>query len=232
MQLALIGYGKMGQSIYQTALSRGHQVIGKFNTKDALDNDVLRNAVCIDFTSPKAFRANYKIIADHCKAIVVGTTGWEDIQPEVLDYFRDKKKTLIYASNFSVGANIYFKTIKVATKLFAVFGEYDPYVIEMHHREKKDAPSGTAKTIVAILQQIFNKKVIPVSVRSGWIRGVHEVGYESVADKVTIKHEAYTRDGFAAGAVLAAEWIDNVSGVWNFQDLLETKFQQVLKCND
>ncbi|CAL7959296.1 4-hydroxy-tetrahydrodipicolinate reductase [Gammaproteobacteria bacterium] len=232
MQLALIGYGKMGQSIYKAALTRGHQVVGKFNTKNALDSAILHDAVCIDFTSPKAFRANYQTIADNCRAMVIGTTGWEDIQQEVLAYFVRQKKTLIYASNFSIGANIYFEIIKTAAKLFAGFGEYDPYVIEMHHREKKDMPSGTAKTVVDILQPVFNKKINPVSVRSGWIRGIHEVGYESMVDKVVIKHEAYTRDGFAVGAVLAAEWTDNITGVWNFQDLLATKFREILKCDN
>ncbi len=229
MELTLIGYGKMGHAVHDAAVKRHHQITTKFDTKNTLHNIALQNAVCIDFTNPQAFRTNYKLIADKCKAAIVGTTGWEDIREEVFDYFGKHNKTLIYASNFSVGANIYFKIIKVASKLLAGFEGYDPYILEMHHREKKDQPSGTAKTLAYILQKTFNKKIQPTSVRSGWIKGIHEVNYESMVDKISIKHEAYTRDGFAIGAILAAEWTEHTNGIWNFQDLLATKFRELLK---
>jgi len=229
MDIALIGYGKMGRAIYNAAVDRRHKIIEKFDTTNTLNSAALQDTVCIDFTNPLAFRTNYKLIADNCKAAIVGTTGWEDIRKEVFDYFTKHKKTLIYAGNFSIGANIYFKIIKIASKLLAGFEGYDPYVVEMHHREKKDQPSGTAKIIADILHQDFNKIVHPASIRSGWIKGVHEVGYESMVDKISIKHEAYTRDGFAVGAILAAEWVENVKGIWSFQDLLATKFQEILK---
>ena len=229
MELTLIGYGKMGRAVHKAALDRHHKIIEKFDTKTAFNSTALQNTICIDFTNPTAFRANYQLIADNCKAAVIGTTGWEDIRQEVFNYFTKHKKTLIYASNFSIGANIYFKIIRIASKLLAGFENYDPYILEMHHREKKDQPSGTAKTIADILHQSFNKTVHPASIRSGWIKGVHEVGYESKMDKISIKHEAYTRDSFAIGAVLAAEWAENVKGIWSFQDLLTTKFQELLK---
>ncbi len=229
MELTLIGYGKMGRAIHDAAVKGQHQITNKLNTKNPLHQAVLQDAVCIDFTNPVAFRANYQLIADNCKAAIVGTTGWEDIRKEVFAYFTEHKKTLIYSSNFSIGANIYFEIVKVATKLLANFASYDPYVLEMHHREKKDHPSGTAKIIANILEQEFNKKIDPVAVRSGWIKGVHEVSYESMVDRISIKHEAYTRDGFAAGAILAAEWSSHVKGIWSFQDLLATKFQEILR---
>ncbi len=229
MELTLIGYGKMGLSVHDAALKRHHQITGKFDTKSTPHNSSLQNTVCIDFTNAQAFRANYKLIAEQCKAAVIGTTGWEEIREEVFDYFGKHQKTLIYSSNFSIGANIYFKIINLASKLLAGFEGYDPYILEMHHREKKDQPSGTAKALADILQKTFNKQVQPSSVRSGWIKGVHEVSYESMIDKISIRHEAYTRDGFAVGAILAAEWTGNVNGIWNFQDLLATKFQELLK---
>jgi 4-hydroxy-tetrahydrodipicolinate reductase len=229
MELTLIGYGKMGSAVYNAAIDRHHKIIEKFDTKNTLHNGVaLQNTICIDFTNPQAFRANYKLIADKCKAAVIGTTGWEDIRKEVFACFTEHKKTLIYSSNFSIGANIYFEIIKTATKLLAGFEGYDPYVLEMHHKEKKDQPSGTAKVITDILYQAFGKKICPVSIRSGWIKGIHEIGYESMVDKISIKHEAYTRDGFAVGAILAAEWVSHTKGVWNFQDLLATRFQEIL----
>lgn len=229
MELTLVGYGKMGRAVHHVATSRRHNIIEKFNTKNIFKSSAWQNTVCIDFTNPIAFRTNYQIIADNCKAAVVGTTGWEDFRKEVFSYFTAQNKTLIYAANFSLGVNIYFKIIKIASKFLAEFEGYDPYILEMHHQEKKDQPSGTAKTLTDILHQTFNKTVLPASVRSGWIKGVHEVGYESKIDKILIKHEAYSRDGFALGAILAAEWSKNVQGIFSFQDLLATKFQEVLK---
>ncbi len=226
MELTLIGYGKMGQMIHNLAIAHKHQITDKFNSKNSLNPDVIKDTICIDFTNAKAFASNYKIIADNCQAAVIGTTGWDEIKQDVFDYFNQRQKTLVFGSNFSLGANIYFTILKNASKLLAEVGGYDPYLLEMHHHEKKDAPSGTAKSIANILQAGFKKKVNPVSVRSGWIRGVHEVGYESQVDKIVIKHEAYTRDGFASGALLAAEWSATVKGVWNFQDLLANKLQR------
>lgn len=229
MEIVLIGYGKMGHALHDLALKRGHKVIDKLSSKNVLPNSTApQHAVAIDFTNPHAFRANYQLIANSYQAAVVGTTGWEEIQTEVVAYFTQHKKTLIYSSNFALGANIYFKIIQVASKLLAGFPGYDPYLVEMHHHEKKDQPSGTAKLLAGILHQVFKKTVSPAVVRSGWIKGVHEVGYESMVDKITIKHEAYNRDGFALGAMLAAEWTENIQGVWNFQDLLATKFQELL----
>jgi len=229
MDIALIGYGKMGRAIHDAALTRNHKIISKITAKKPINQDLLKEAVCIDFTNSQAFHNNYKVIADNCKAAVVGTTGWENIKEEVIDYFKKSNKTLIYASNFSIGANILFQLTKTASKLLAGFKGYDPYLIDMHHKEKKDRPSGTAKTLATILEEAFDQKIDTASIRSGWIRGVHEVGFESMKDKISIKHEAYSRDIFADGAILAAEWTREISGIWEFQDLLKTKFAEILK---
>jgi 4-hydroxy-tetrahydrodipicolinate reductase len=220
MDITIIGYGKMGKEIEKIALDHCHRVVAKIDDGKSLQELASDQAIAIDFTQPEAFKANYKILADKFKTVIVGTTGWDDIRPEVINYFKSKNKTLIYASNFSIGVNIFFKSVNYAAKLLAKFN-YDPYIIEMHHNQKLDAPSGTAKTIENILAAEFPKKVKAVSVRSGQIKGIHEVGFESEVDKITIKHEAYTRCGFAQGAIQAAEWSENITGIWDFKDLLE-----------
>lgn len=227
MNLTLIGYGKMGKAIHDLAKQRPRFVINMVENENRLgDGKVLQDTICIDFTNPQAFRRQYKTIAKHCSAAVIGTTGWEEIRQEVCDYFKDYGKTLIYANNFSIGANIYFEIVDYASRLLAETSSYEPYILEMHHREKKDQPSGTAKVLAGILQGAFNKIISPVSVRCGYIKGIHEIGYESENDKIVIKHEAYSRDGFAAGVLLAAEWAGSVRGIWSFQELLVEKLRQ------
>ncbi len=223
MNLILVGYGKMGKAIHELAQKQGCNVIATIDSRGIVDEKILRNAICIDFSNAAAFEKNYKLIADNCSAAVVGTTGWQDSRREICDYFLRQGKTLIYADNFSIGANIHFAIVDYASKLLAKSMAYDPYLLELHHREKKDRPSGTAKALMELLGGIFKKEIFPASLRSGWIRGVHEVGYESVVDKITIRHEAYARDGFATGALWAAEWSGNTPGVWNFRDLLLKK---------
>ena len=223
MKLTLIGYGKMGKEIEKLALAVGYEVVNCFDEKTSLTGELLADTVCLDFTNAWAFGKNFKLIADHCLAAVVGTTGWEDIEQEVFDNFLKNRKTLVYASNFSIGANIYFSVVERAAKLNAYFGEeYEPYIVEMHHCGKLDRPSGTAKELSKIINSYSKKSVIePLSIRCGSIRGIHEVGFESIADKVTIRHEAYSREGFARGALLAAKAALENRGVFKFRDLID-----------
>lgn len=229
MKIVISGYGKMGREIEAAAKSRGCECVSKPDTSEELANAVFPDAVCIDFTVPDAFRKNYKTIADNFKAAVVGTTGWYDILGEVKEYFAKKNKTLIYATNFSIGVNIFFKLNELAAKLASGLADYDPYIIEFHHTQKLDAPSGTAKTIGNILKEVLGKEIDIQSVRSGKIPGIHETGFESEVDRITLRHEAFSRKGFAEGAVTAAEWAENLSGVFEFKDLLEEKFKNTLK---
>jgi 4-hydroxy-tetrahydrodipicolinate reductase len=177
-------------------------------------------SIAIDFSEPNAFRANYKLISEKFRAAVVGTTGWDDIKENVIRCFREKNKSFVYASNFSVGVNILFDLIEKSSDMLSKVENYDPYVLEMHHKEKKDSPSGTAVTIREIIRNYFKKDVSVASVRSGNIKGMHEVGYESSIDKISIKHEAYSREGFALGAVMAAEWLHEKAGIYSFRELL------------
>jgi 4-hydroxy-tetrahydrodipicolinate reductase len=214
----------MGKEVEQIALQRKHKIIAKYDVKDHLDTIPQSNCVCIDFTTPDAFINNYKILADKFKAVVVGTTGWNHVQNEVVTYFKERNKTLIYASNFSIGVNVFFEAIKTTAALLGNIG-YEPYILEMHHKEKKDAPSGTAKTISKILDTQCKQNIQPVSIRCGKIRGIHEVGFESDADKIYLRHEAYSRTGFAEGAVMAAKLANEITGVWDFHDLLMQKMR-------
>lgn len=224
MELTIIGYGKMGQEIEKAALDRGHKIYAKIDDSKNLEALPANKSVAIDFSQPDAFSANYKTLAQKFPAVIVGTTGWDDIRAEVTNCFNNNKTTLIYASNFSLGVNVFFKLIDSAAKLLASFN-YDPYILEMHHTHKKDAPSGTAKTLEQIIAAKANKNIKAVSIRSGQIKGIHEVGFESEADKIILKHEAYSRSGFAHGAILAAEWSATVSGVWDFKNLLEKQWE-------
>lgn len=229
MQLVLIGYGKMGKAVEKAAKDRHHEIVAVYKDRASIEKISPSEHVCIDFTSPQAFRENYKFLAEKFKASVVGTTGWDNIQEEVFGYFKSQHKTLIYGSNFSLGINIFAQLTKLASMLLAGLGGYDPYLIEMHHRQKKDAPSGTAKMLDAIIRKSFGKSADPISVRCGNIKGAHEIGYESEVDRIVLKHEAYSRKGFADGAILAAELSESVAGIWNFKELLENKFKEILQ---
>ena len=223
MDIYIIGYGKMGKEVEKILTSRNHTIAGKLDEGDDIGS--ASGGICIDFTTPDAFRKNYKAIADNFAGAVVGTTGWNDIREEVTGYFKEKGKKLVYASNFSIGVNIYFDALQRISELTSQSGGYNPYIIELHHSEKKDAPSGTAKTMESIMEEYYKEHITPVSVRSGNIKGIHEAGFDSDADRITIKHEAHSREGFALGAVMAAEWLNDEEGVWDFRDLLNKKLK-------
>lgn len=226
MDITIVGYGKMGKEIERTAKDRGHNVIAKIDDTSHLQQLPDHQEIAVDFTQADALQKNYQILANKFKTVIIGTTGWDDLKNEVFDYFKKQNKTLIYASNFSIGVNIFFKTIATAAKFLAKFN-YDPYLLEMHHNQKKDMPSGTAKSIEQILANEYAKKIKAVSIRSGQIKGIHEVGFESEDDKITIKHEAYSRCGFARGAIQAAEWSKDITGIWDFKDLLEKHMENL-----
>lgn len=228
MDIVISGYGKMGKEVEAVVKSRGGKCIAVFTDTGTLKSKSFENIVCVDFTTPEAFKNNYKHICDNFKAAVVGTTGWLDIKDDVLDYFKSKNKTLIYATNFSIGVNIFFKITELSSKLINGLANYDPYILEMHHKQKLDAPSGTAKSLEKIVEDSFNKRIQAQSVRSGYIKGIHEVGFESEVDRITLNHEAYSRRGFAEGAVTAAEWAEDIKGVFEFKDLLEEKFKNII----
>ncbi|MCB0725710.1 MAG: 4-hydroxy-tetrahydrodipicolinate reductase [Ignavibacteriae bacterium] len=225
MDIYIIGYGKMGKEVEKILTSRNHSAAGTLDIGDDINSADAGYSICIDFTTPDAFKNNYKTIADKFAGAVVGTTGWNDIKDEVTGYFKEKGKSLVYASNFSVGVNIFFDALERLSSLTSQAGGYNPYVVELHHSEKKDAPSGTAKTMESIIEEYYKESINIASVRSGNIKGIHEAGFDSNADRITLKHEALSREGFALGAVMAAEWLTEEPGVWNFRELLNKKLK-------
>lgn len=218
MKIVISGYGKMGHMIESILIDKGIDYIPTENVAE-IDMETAKQCVCIDFTTPDAFRSNYRLLADRFGAVVVGTTGWNDIKDEVLQYFRNSGTTMIYASNFSLGVNVTFAIVAKASALLADAG-YDPYIVEMHHKHKLDAPSGTAKSLAQIVDNAMGGSTQVQSVRCGEIAGIHTVGFEGLNDRITITHESFSRKGFAQGAVQAAIMTEKITGVHEFKDII------------
>lgn len=247
MKIALIGYGKMGQIIERFAIERGHEVVLKISyTKNLEDLTVanLRKAdIAIDFSTPDAAIKNIYACFDANVPLVVGTTGWygqlQDIKNECLS----RNNTLLYGSNFSIGVNLFFHLNAVLAKMMNNYPAYDVQVEEIHHTQKLDSPSGTAMTIAeGIIDQLDRKtewineldgqvqpeilkadQLLIASQRIENIPGTHTVIYSSEVDEIEIKHTAHNRAGFALGAVIAAEWLQDKQGFYNISDIFNFK---------
>ena len=206
----------MGKMIEKIVLSRNLDYAGWSEAITETDPELAKECVCIDFTTPAAFRANYRFLAENFKAVVVGTTGWMDIKDEVIAYFEKCGTPMIWASNFSIGVNVFFAVTEHISKLLGNAGGYSPYMVEMHHCHKLDAPSGTARSLADIVDCNMNIQ----SVRCGEIPGIHTIGFEGLNDRITMTHEAFSREGFAAGAVAAALKTEGLTGVHEFKTLL------------
>jgi 4-hydroxy-tetrahydrodipicolinate reductase len=158
--------------------------------------------------------------------MVVGTTGWYERIDEARLLVTENETGLVYGSNFSIGVNLMFRLTRQAAQQFSRFAEYDPFIEEAHHKFKKDAPSGTALSLKSILEEVYNREVPTASTRAGYIPGVHTVGFDSEADTLTITHNARSRAGFAAGAIVAARWIAGRRGFYDFSQVIEEIFKQ------
>lgn len=185
----------------------------------SVDDALASGCVCIDFTTPDAFRANYPEIARKFKAAVVGTTGWYDIREDVFEAFRSRGKTLVWASNFSIGVNAFFAAVQRACEVLKGQG-YTPSVEEIHHIHKLDAPSGTAKSIGRIIEDTLGVAPKIGSKRMGEVPGTHTAEFTSGVDRLSFTHEAFSRKGFADGAVYAAVLADGAEGIYEFKDLI------------
>ncbi|MBO7396544.1 MAG: 4-hydroxy-tetrahydrodipicolinate reductase [Bacteroidales bacterium] len=203
IQVVISGYGKMGHRVEAELSRRGIPLVAASEDICAVDPEVAAKSVCIDFTTPEAFRANYPVIARNFKAAVVGTTGWNDISGEVFEAFRKAGKPLVYTANFSLGVNALYAALKKASALLNGAG-YKASVEEVHHVHKLDAPSGTAKTLEAIVKEGLEEEPKMSAIRVGEVPGIHSVTLESAFDRLVFTHEAFSRDGFAVGAVVAA----------------------------
>ena len=209
----------MGKMIEKIIMSRGLEYAGWSEAVTETDPALAKECVCIDFATPAAFRANYRFLAENFKAVVIGTTGWMDFKDEVVAYFEKCGTPMIWATNFSVGVNVMFAVTDYMSRLLGQFGGYSPYMIEMHHCHKLDAPSGTAKTLAEIVDANMGVRTDIQSVRCGEIPGTHTIGYEGMNDRITLSHEAFSREGFAAGAVEAALRTEGLTGVHEFKEL-------------
>ena len=230
MNIAIIGYGKMGKEIEKLAKLKKISVISTIDPGNSgakykeINEASMKNVdVCIDFSVPKAVAGNVRRISSFRKNIAIGTTGWNDGIDEVKEIVKKTNIGLIYASNFSVGVNVFFRILENASKIISRIEGYDVYGYELHHNKKIDAPSGTAKTIEGILSKNLDKKqkINFASVRSGFIPGTHVVGFDSSADTIELKHVARNREGFALGAIMAAEWIKNKKGFYSINDMMD-----------
>ena len=219
LKVIISGYGRMGHMIEKELQKRGIELVEASEDITATDPAVAKECVCVDFTTPDAFRANYPFIAKHFKAAVVGTTGWNDIEPQVFKAFEEAGTPLIYASNFSLGVNAQFAAIRKASALLKGAG-YTPSIEEIHHIHKLDAPSGTAKSLAALVEEGLGVTPEISSIREGEVPGIHTVTFESACDGLTFRHEAYSREGLAVGAVMAVTITEGLKGVHAFGELL------------
>lgn len=236
MKIALIGYGKMGHEIEKIALNRGHEVVCTIdiNEDDKFESPEFKSAdVAIEFTSPQSAYNNYKRAFAANVPVVSGTTGWLEHIDEIKKECTDNGKTFFYASNFSLGVNLFFALNKKLAKMMNQFKDYDVRMEETHHIHKLDAPSGTAITLAeGVLENIDAKKewtldeaksesdLLITSFRKGEVPGIHTVIYESEVDSIQITHDAKSRQGFALGAVMAAEFTNGKKGFLGMEDML------------
>ena len=219
MKVIISGYGKMGHMIEKELKARGIELVEASENIAATDTAIAKECVCIDFTTPDAIKANYRFIAQNFKAAVIGTTGWHDIENDVKKAFEDAGTPMIYASNFSLGVNALFAAVKKVCGMLKDNG-YKPEIEEVHHIHKLDAPSGTAITIGKLIEDSLGEKPEIRSVREGEVPGIHTVTLDSSVDKITLRHEAYSREGLAKGAVVAALMTEGLKGVHEFSSLL------------
>lgn len=227
MKIAIIGYGRMGKMVEQAAQARGHEIVAKFDVDNNVNGAGLTKEslagveVAIDFSVPDAVLPNIQKLLALGVPTVVGATGWYDKLEEVKALVAAHDGALVWGANFSIGVNLFFKVIRYASDLFARFEQYDPFIVEQHHKFKLDAPSGTAFVLERLMRESYGERTPKsLSIRAGHAPGMHEVGFDSEADHLSFSHTARSRQGFAVGAVVAAEMIVGRKGCLEFPELL------------
>ncbi len=233
MKIALLGYGRMGKEIEKIALQRGHNIVIKSEGEE--HHDIKEADIAIDFSVPDAAYQNIANCLNNNIPVVSGTTGWLERYEEAVDLCNEKKGAFIYASNFSLGVTIFFELNKNLAKMMSTLEQYKVSVEEIHHTKKLDTPSGTAITLAEgiidnskmknwALEKKVSSDTIPINaIRTPNVPGTHTITYQSEVDTIDIKHTAHNRQGFALGAVVAAEWLVNKTGVYTMNDVLNIK---------
>ncbi|MGO9274508.1 MAG: 4-hydroxy-tetrahydrodipicolinate reductase [Terriglobia bacterium] len=227
LSLALLGYGKMGRAIADLGPARGFQVrltLDEYSNADGagINAQAFEGVdVAIDFTAPTEVVGNVRRVAALGRNLVVGTTGWFDRLDEVRRIVEQAGVGMVYAANFSIGVQLFYRVARAAAEAFRAFPMYSPFVTEAHHQFKKDAPSGTALELKRQVAPLCAGREIPVaSIRAGYFPGTHELGFDSEADTVILRHTARSRQGFAEGALYAARWVAGKKGFFSFADIL------------
>lgn len=230
MKIALLGYGKMGKTIEQIAVARGHEIVLKIDNAET-SYDITIADVAIEFSTPNSAFANISNSLTHKVPVVAGTTGWLSQYNEAVALCKAQQTAFLYASNFSIGVNVFFALNKTLAKLMSGLKEYEVAIEEIHHTQKLDAPSGTAITLAEgiiaetdktgwHLDTAAENEIPIVAKRIDNTPGTHIITYSSEVDTIEIKHTAHNRNGFALGAVMAAEWIVGKQGVFTMSDVL------------
>lgn len=229
MNILLLGYGKMGRTIEQTAIDRGHVIAGRIDLHNRADLDTFTGVdVAIEFSSPESAVENLFLCFERGWPVVCGTTGWLHERERVEKQCAATAGGFFYASNYSIGVNLFFKLNRTLARFMRNYPSYGVSMTEIHHTEKKDAPSGTAITLAEGIRDEGIRQdgatetgLMPIeSVREGIVPGTHTVRYESDVDRIEISHVAHSRQGFALGAVIAAEWMAGRQGIFGMDDLL------------
>ncbi|CAM1372596.1 4-hydroxy-tetrahydrodipicolinate reductase [Tenacibaculum xiamenense] len=230
MKIALLGYGRMGKEIEKIALQRGHEIVIRYSGEE--EYNITDADVAIDFSIPTVAYDNITNCLKNNVPVVSGTTGWLDKYDEVVDLCKTNKGAFIYASNFSLGVNIFFELNKQLAKMMKNLDQYKTTIEEIHHTKKLDAPSGTAITLAeGIIDNSLksswtldgdteNNNIPITAVRTPDVPGTHTISYDSIVDSIDIKHTAHNRQGFALGAVIASEWLADKTGVFSMADVL------------
>lgn len=230
MKIALLGYGKMGKMIEQIAISRGHEIVAKVD-ESTQDFDIKTADVAIDFSIPSVAFKNISLCLENNVPVISGTTGWLNNYDKAVELCNKNNGAFIYASNFSLGVNVFFQLNEYLAEMMKNLSQYEVAIEEIHHTQKLDAPSGTAITLAEGIINNSNKEAwkleeaasneIPITaLREPEVPGTHTISYKSEVDTIDIKHTAHNREGFALGAVVASEWIIGKTGVFSMKDVL------------
>ena len=227
MKLALIGYGAMGQLVAAQAEKAGDEIgcivrsIESALKPNELGEKLKGHDVVIDFSVGEAVPRNIEACVSAGVPIVEGVTGWKGLEKEIRQMVKERDGTLVYGANFSIGVNVFYRIVNHASQVFSAVEGYAPFIEEAHHSRKRDAPSGTALRLGELMSEHLGTEIPTSSTRAGHIPGTHRVGFDSEADQITLTHTARSRQGFAAGALLAARWVVGRKGVFEFGDVID-----------
>ena len=227
MKIALIGYGAMGQLVAAEARKSGDEVGAVITTNyrdlgvDQLTEKLRGHDVAVDFSIAEAVIKNIDASVRANVPLVVGTTGWKNHETDAKRIVSERGGALVYGANFSIGVNVFYRIVEHASALFAAVDGYAPFIEEQHHMRKRDAPSGTALRLHELMSEHLGPDIPTSSTRAGYIPGTHRVGFDSEADQILLTHAARSRQGFAAGALLAAHWIVGKTGVFQFGEVID-----------